>query len=112
MHNTALLITNDGLGHGDEALRHMLAAKYFATLLEGNFHPRVLLFYGAGVKLACDGSPCLDSLQGLVEAKVEIVVCRSCLEHYELIDATDSRWRGTMLQILEWQQLVDKVITL
>lgn len=112
MHNTALLITNDGLGQGDEALRHSLATRYFATLLEGNFRPRALLFYGAGVKLACEGSPCLESLQALAEEKVEIVVCRSCLEHYSLMDATDSRWRGTMLQILEWQQLVDKVITL
>ena len=60
MHNTALLITNDGLGQGDEALRHSLATRYFATLLEGNFRPRALLFYGAGVKLACEGSPCLE----------------------------------------------------
>ena len=57
--------------------------------------------------LACEGSPCLEPA-GAGRGKSKSWCVAPALSTTGLMDATDSRWRGTMLQIIEWQQMVDK----
>lgn len=111
MQNTAILVTSDGLGQGETPLRHRLAASYFLTLAESGLRPQALLFYGEGVKLCCQSSPCLDGLQQLAAAGVPLVLCRTCLDYYGLLDAVAVGEIGNMLRIVEAQQQAGKVIT-
>lgn len=111
MHNTAVIITNEGLGQGDKTLRLKLANNFFLTLHEGDFQPKSLLFYGDGVKLCVAGSNCVDSLRLLEGAGVALILCRTCLEHYGLLDHVAVGSVGNMLDIAEEMRHADKVIT-
>lgn len=110
--NTSILVTADGLGQGDTALRHKLAANYFRTLQEEGSLPRAILFYADGVKLATEGSPCLEELKALATAGVPLILCRTCLDFYGLIDKVAVGEIGNMMRIVEEQAAADKVITI
>lgn len=109
--STAILFNQDGLGHADEALRHKLATNYLRTLAELGQHPQAILFYADGVKLVVDGSPCLTELETLAAAGVPLIACRTCLEHYGLIDRIRVGEIGNMVRIVEAQGAAAKVVT-
>ena len=59
-------ITADTIGKGDDALGAKLMLNFLSTLPElGSDLWRIVLVNG-GVKLACEGSPCLEKIQALV----------------------------------------------
>lgn len=111
MKNAVILLNQLGMGVGDAALRQKVLATYLRTLLEGEFLPQALLFYTEGVQLCCEGSPTLDSLAGLAARGVQLIVCRTCLESYGLVDKVRVGEIGNMLQIVEAQAAAQKVIT-
>lgn len=109
---TAIVVPNDGLGQGEDALRHKVIATYFRTLFESERRPQAILFYTAGVKLVADDSPCLAELRSLAQAGVPILACRTCLEHYGLMDRVSVGEIGNMLNVIDAQAAADRVITL
>lgn len=111
MQDSVILITNEGLGQADKALRLKLAENFLLTLVEGNLLPQALLFYGDGVKLCTVGSNCIDPLLLLQEAGVPLILCRTCLQYYGLIDHVVVGQIGNMLQITEAMSKAGKVIT-
>ena len=110
--NTAIVFNQYGLGHADEALRLKLATNYLRTLVELGQHPQAILFYADGARLVADGSPCLAELAALSNADVPLIVCRTCLDHYGLIDTVRVGEIGNMPGIVEAQARAQKVITL
>ena len=111
MQNTAILISNEGLGQADKALRLKLAENFLLTLVESNTLPQSILFYGDGVKLCVVGSNCIDALLLLQETGVPLILCRTCLEYYGLTERVVVGQIGNMLQITEAMQSASKVIT-
>ena len=109
--NTVIVVTNDGLGQADEALRHKLAINYFRTLLELGQHPQAVLFYAAGVKLVAKNSPCQKELEELSSAGVSLIACRTCLDFYGLMDVVAVGEIGNMVRIVEAQAAAGKVIS-
>jgi len=79
-----LLVTRNGMGHGDSQLQQELLAKYLRLLDENNMLPGAICFYTEGVMLVADGSPVLDLLRSLEERGVPLLVCLTCLNHYGL----------------------------
>ena len=110
--NTVLLFTRNGLGHGSEDLQLMLAGKYLNLLLESGDLPAKVLFYTDGVRLACDGSPVLEQFRTLEARKVELVLCKTCLDYFGLTDKVRAGIVGGMGDILEAMQKAGKVISL
>jgi intracellular sulfur oxidation DsrE/DsrF family protein len=45
-----------------------------------------MIFYNTGVKLAIQGSEVLDDLKELASAGVEMLVCGTCLNYFEIKD--------------------------
>jgi hypothetical protein len=111
-HATALLINTDGMGHGDESLCHRLLSNYLKTLIELETPPQSILLYAAGVKMAAYKSPCRTELSRLATMGTQIIACRTCLDHYGLMDQVPETEIGNMLMIVEAQALAVKVITL
>ena len=107
----AIVVNQDGLGHADVALRHKLAANYFRTLHELGQRPQSILFYADGVKLTVEGSPCLAELTALAEAGVSLIVCRTCLEYYGLVQQIRVGDIGNMVRIVEAQAEASRIIT-
>ncbi len=84
LHNVTLLVTRNGLGQAEPSLGHKLASSFFDLLDLEDRLPGHVCFYAEGVKLACAGSPILETLSGLVDRGVKLVVCSTCLQYYEL----------------------------
>lgn len=105
-----ILFTRRGLGEGDSRLTEKLAVNYLRTLLELQLAPSAIAFYGDGVKLVADGSPCLDELRQLSERGVRLLACRTCLDFYALTDRVRVGEIGNMAMIVELQAAADKVI--
>ncbi|MGE4292582.1 MAG: sulfurtransferase-like selenium metabolism protein YedF [Desulfovibrio sp.] len=107
---TVAFITTEYLGSGDDELGSKLMLNFLATLPElGASLWRIVLVNG-GVRLACEGHPCLEKLQALADAGVSILVCGTCLDFFGLL--ADKRVGETtnMLDVVTSLQLASKVI--
>jgi len=109
---TVVLITRAGMGHADQTLQHKLMTTYFKLLDDSDTLPAAICFYAEGVKLVTTGSPVLDSLRALETKGVHLVLCNTCLNHYNLQDQVEVGVVGGMTDIIEAQWRADKVITL
>lgn len=107
-----ILITDEGMGNGDLQLQQKLIKSYLGLLNENDVLPFAICFYSGGVKLVIDGSPVLEDLKSLEKKGVWLVVCQTCLNHYELMDKVQVGVVGGMADIIEAQWRAEKVITI
>jgi len=105
-------VIHDGMGVADTELQHALLRKYLLLLLENNTLPEALCFYTSGVKMVVEGSPVLDVLQSLEARGVRLIICKTCLDHYGLMEQVRVGIIGGMGDIIAAQWLAGKVITL
>ena len=112
MRNTIVQVTSYGMGKGDQELQHKLISKYLTLIQLNNDLPNAIVFYTDGVKLVVEGSPVLDELRTLENKGVRLIICSTCLEHYNLLDKVQVGIVGGMTDIIEAQVNAEKVITL
>lgn len=106
-----LLVTRNGMGHGDPGLQRELFAKYLRLLDENQMLPGAICFYTEGVHLVVDSSPVLEHLQSLADRGVALIVCQTCLTHYGLLDRVKVGNVGGMPAIVAAQWAATKVIS-
>jgi selenium metabolism protein YedF len=105
-----VFITTENLGYGDEELGAKLMTTFLATLPEmGDALWRVSLLNG-GVKLAATPGNALQSLRGLEQSGVSVLVCGTCLAHYGLHTHKAVGETSNMLDIVTSLSLADLVI--
>lgn len=110
--NSVLLFTRYGLGDAPQALQQLLAKKFLSLLVDSGALPAKILFYTDGVKLACEGSPVLEQLSALQTRGVELILCSTCLDYYNLTEQVAVGIVGGMPDIIEAMQKANKVISL
>lgn len=108
MTNT-ILIGSDTLGQGERQLGEMLIANFLRLLGERGGLPERILFWNAGVKLCAENSRVLPHLKRLEESGVSLLLCKTCLEYFDLAPAV-----GTVSNMNEIQShlLAGNVLTL
>jgi selenium metabolism protein YedF len=79
-----VVISSDRMGEGDPQLGAILMKGFLNALHEQPVLPTHLIFYNAGVKLTTGDSGVIASLRELDADGVEIFVCGTCLDFYEL----------------------------
>ncbi|HEY5157956.1 MAG TPA: DsrE family protein [Anaerolineales bacterium] len=109
---TVLLITRNGMGDAEPALQQKLITTYLKLLDENNILPAAICFYTNGVRLAVEGSPVIDSLKSLEAKGVNLILCSTCLNYYNLTDQVQVGIVGGMPDIIEAQRRAGKVISL
>lgn len=112
MQNILIQITQQGMGSGNEELGLILIKNYLKLINEENKRPRVIAFYNAGVKLITKDSPVLEEAKALEANGVKLVVCKTCLNHFGLMESMGAGIQGTMMDIIELQKVADKVINI
>lgn len=112
MKNAVILVTRMGMGSGDAALQMKLITTYVKLLLENDTLPGAICFYTDGVRLVVEGSPILEPLKELEARGVHLVLCRTCLEHYGLLDQVGVGVVGGMGDIVAAQAMASKVVTI
>ncbi|MBW1974249.1 MAG: sulfurtransferase-like selenium metabolism protein YedF [Deltaproteobacteria bacterium] len=107
---TVVLVGTDRLGRGDKALGEKLMLNFLKTLDEMVPQLWRLVFLNGGVKLTIEDSPVLNTLKKLEQSGVDILVCGTCLDFFNLLDKKKIGETTNMLDIVTTLQLADKVI--
>lgn len=81
-----IAIASNQMGSGEEELGHILMKSFIYTIRETKPLPRSIVLFNSGVKIACQESQIVDDLKAMAEIGVEILVCGTCLDYYNLKD--------------------------
>ncbi len=80
------VFSQDRMGRGDDELGSLLIKSFFHALGELDNVPDTMVFYNSGVKLAAAGSEVLEDLKKLEEQGVDILVCGTCLNYFNIVE--------------------------
>lgn len=81
-----IVCAEDKMGRGNDELGAVLIRAFLHTICLQKDKPDVMIFYNTGVKLTIQESEVLDDLKELAAAGVEMLVCGTCLNYFELKD--------------------------
>jgi selenium metabolism protein YedF len=107
-----VMCATDRMGFGDDELGRKLMVSYLRTLGEMGRELWRLVFVNNGVKLTIEGSQVLAELQNYEQNGLQILVCGTCLTHFDLLEKKRVGDTTNMLDIVTAMQLADKVITI
>jgi selenium metabolism protein YedF len=107
-----VLIATDRLGFGDDDLGLELMVNFVKTLTEMGSALWRLVFVNNGVRLAIEGAAVLDDLKAYEADGLQILVCGTCLDHFNLLEHKRVGETTNMLDIVTAMQLADKVISI
>ncbi len=107
-----IMITTDRMGYGDDDLGKKLIINFIKTLKEMGPDLWRLVFVNNGVKLCVGGSPALDDLKELSKKGISILVCGTCLTHFNLLDQKAVGETTNMLDIVTSMQVADQVVNI
>jgi len=80
------VFAKDRIGEGDDALGRILAGSFLETMWEMEEHPTRIIFLNSGIHLCLKDSPYLDALKSLEKLGIEILLCGTCVNHYNKMD--------------------------
>ena len=106
-----VMCATDRMGFGDDELGLKLMVNFLRTLKEMGNELWRLVFVNNGVKLTIDGSEVLDDLRDFDNGGHKIMVCGTCLNHFNLLERKQVGETTNMLDIVTAMQLADKVIS-
>jgi len=106
------MVATDRVGYGDDELGSKLMISFIKTLKEMGPELWRLVFVNNGVKLTIEGSEVLPVLKEYEIEGLQILVCGTCLDHFDLLDLKQVGETTNMLDIVTAMQLADKVINI
>ncbi len=107
-----VMCATDRIGFGDDELGLALMVNFLRTLKEMGDELWRLVFVNNGVKLTIDGSEVLEDLKEYEKGGLKIMVCGTCLTHFNLLERKQVGETTNMLDIVTAMQLADKVISI
>jgi selenium metabolism protein YedF len=107
-----LVVPDSKMGRGDKELGEILVRGFFHTLGELESRPDTILFFNAGVWLTGDDSPVLEDLRALEAEGVSMLVCGTCLNHFDIKDRLAVGLVSNMYDIAEAMLGAGKVLRL
>ena len=108
---TLVLITKNTMGSGDDVLGEGLMFNFLNTLSEMGEALWRLVFLNSGVKLTIEGARTLPAIEQLNAQGIGVLVCGTCLTHFNLLEKKSVGETTNMLDIVTSFQLADKVIS-
>jgi len=109
---TVVAISSNTMGRGDDELGQVLLRNFLHTLGEVTPRPDLLILFNSGVMLAVEGSPALDDLRALADQGVQVLLCGTCLGHFDLKEKVVVGEISNMYTISETMLRAAKVINL
>jgi selenium metabolism protein YedF len=107
-----VMVATNCMGHGDDELGSKLMMSFLKTLKEMGDELWRLVFVNNGVKLTIKDSEALPILQEFEQGGTHILVCGTCLTHFDIMDKKLVGTTTNMLDIVTAMQLADKVINI
>ena len=107
-----VMCATDRIGFGDDDLGLKLMINFLRTLGEMGGELWRLVFVNNGVKLTVDGSEVLEDLKNYEKEGLKVLVCGTCLDHFNLLERKQVGETTNMLDIVTAMQFADKVISI
>ena len=107
-----LLIAANSIGTGSDELGEILMRAFMPTFLEVEPRPHIIVLMNGGVKLAVSDSLVLEDLQALADGGVEILICGTCLNYFNLTEEVAVGEISNAYTIAETLLQADKVVRL
>jgi hypothetical protein len=92
----ALVLGSQGMGRGDDGLGLGILHNFLKSLVTNPLRPDKIVCWNAGVRLLTGDSPVIAALQDLEGIGVEILACKTCVEHFGLQDTLRAGEISTM----------------
>ncbi len=111
---TAVIVRQEGLGQVDPKARDFavdMFDRFLHTLESQPVKPLAICFYTDGVKLTCEDSRAVPGLQLIEGMGVRLLICRTCLEYFGLMEKVTVGTVSTMAEIVKTLLEADSVIT-
>jgi len=106
-----IVMAADKMGRGNDELGFVLVKAFLHTIAVQDTKPNVMVFYNTGVKLAVQGSDVLDDLKKLESEGVQILVCGTCLNYFEIKDKLVVGIVSNMYDIVETMSQAGRLLT-
>jgi len=87
---------SEGMGRGDDGLGLTILGNFLKTLIGNPQRPEKIVCWNAGVRLLTAESKVLGALRDLEAAGVEILACKTCVDHFGLQDRLQAGTVSTM----------------
>ena len=107
-----VMVGTDRMGYGDDDLGLKLMVSFLKTLKEMGDELWRLVFVNNGVKMTISDSEVLPVLEELEKSGVYMLVCGTCLTHFNLFEKKMVGETTNMLDIVTAMQLADKVVNI
>jgi len=107
-----VMCATDRIGFGDDELGRALMVNFLRTLKEMGEELWRLVFVNNGVKLTIDDSEVLADLKDYEKSGLKILVCGTCLNHFNILERKQVGETTNMLDIVTAMQLADKVVNI
>jgi selenium metabolism protein YedF len=108
--NLVVYVSSEGMGRGDDQLGAVLMAAFLDTLSQFKGEISHAVFVNAGARLAVEGSPVLEQVRQLEELGVEVLVCGTCLNHFDIKDKLAVGSVSNMYAIIETLSKAGRII--
>jgi len=96
-----IVFAEDKMGRGNDELGTVLIKAFLHTVAGQAQKPDVMIFYNTGVKLTIQGADVLEYLKQLENEGVQILVCGTCLNYFEIKDKLAVGVVSNMYDIVE-----------
>lgn len=96
-----LVVSQDVMGKGDDALGKILIRSFFHTLAETSTAPEAVIFFNSGVKLVIEGSEVLEDIRAIEKTGAKILSCGTCLDYFKIKDRLAAGIVTNMYEIKE-----------
>lgn len=109
-----VLVRQAGLGQvavADRAFGVEMFDRFLHTLETQPVKPEAICFYTEGVKLTVEGSRAVPGLQLIEGMGTRLLICRTCLEYYGLMEHVAVGEISTMTEIVKLLSSADSVLT-
>ncbi len=107
-----LFISTEELGQGSSELGRMLMRNFIYTLTKRDDLPQAIIFMNSGVRLSIASSPVIDELEQLLDKGVQILVCGTCLDYFELKDSHRAGQVSNMYDISDLLFAAGRVVSI
>lgn len=105
------VISSDTMGRGNDELGWSLLQTFVQTIENVSPLPEKILIYNGGVKLVTEQSGALNALKNLQQRQVEILVCGTCLDFYQLTAAIQVGSISNMFDLMDAMAQAEKIIS-
>ena len=106
-----IAVTEDKMGRGSDELGAVLIKAFIHTVAGQARKPDVMILYNTGVKLTVQGSDVLEDLKQMESEGVQILVCGTCLNYFEIKDKLAVGTVSNMYDIVETMSGAGRLLT-